>query len=648
MDWTGGTRRRYAQAGKNVVVQKQKAHFAKVRSAGHPQPPRSMPDFMREAVESKSYRQAKTSQQHRGSTTLRSEGGSRSSRSSEARCRRRAADVRDQAVPADMTDEERKIQSARRSLLARSDWLGLNASRPVKVQFPAERDVERIGKRRKVLKTSRNGPREFQQRRVTPPFQHRERLMQPMLSDDGRGESIDIKIGTGALAGTQTELSRPPHVVANTSMRQPSTEFGPLSEESMLMGEEFDDVGTTAERLFCTDNNRTSQCSALDEHQDWKSCTGYAAVKPLERWPVVQQTNGFDQDTPHVPSEPIILPHDAAFRDEELLDSVAPGLGAQDVTRQHTQNALIDGSSHGYSPQPTAIPSATWDMAGATVLDDEGLWRRTLRIRTDAPSEASITALKSSSLHRTQSAFSIAPQRPVESIGALRKMQCTPTPRVDPPARRLRPLSKGLDEAPALISRLMPARSSHATNDDEEQVEPSAVDGAEEEDVLWRTFILGSQSSDSNSLAFNNKTPDEEGVSDPAPRLLCDATSDQPRSDRVTAGGSIYDLALTTYSAPASSTQHGIENTSLMGHAATAHQEVDDIEDEDVPQPFKPQRPRNNIPASTKVLDSKRFIRRKKQSRPGALPKPSRFQPSTRFRATPVDMSVYDIPSTSD
>ena len=686
MDWTGGTRRRYAQTGKNNdIVQKQKAHFAKVRNAGQQHPPSSMPDFMREAVVSKGYQLTTAPQRGQSKISQATRGSSRNSTSAAARQRGQAAHARssaingrhgsrhepahpvrnemkaassrgskrsrDQANSTNLTEEERALQAARRRLLARSDWLGLDASKPLKIDFPANRESYRVGKRRKVKKASPRQPsRGIQHRRVTPPFQHRECLGRPLLSDAGVDESIDIKIGTGAF-GSQSQPSRLSRTKANTSMRQPSTEFGPLSEESMLLGEESLCSGSAIEPPSAVQQDFVPQHSDHMEAQELTPQNEYVPAALAKRqWPPLQ-SNGSNRKPAYVPQAPLMRPID----DAKLLDD---GDYHYDEDAAHSMD---DFNTYGDQPMETArqdVASRTLDhqhvtdefdildFIEATASPDERVWRKSMHIRDGASTEASMAALKSSSLHQTQSTLSYAP--PSVNVPDL-------PPWVSPPMAPLRNdylenISRHVSiEGPKTTTtpRRNPAplhTMPHTNVDRDRKVEPSAVESTDNDEALWRQFVCCSQGSDSNSSVFEKRLQDQGEEVNPAPRSLFAATSDQPRSDRVTVGGSTFDVN----SGTASSTRNGMAHTSMIGHPATVDQEVYDIEEDESQVSTPNKRSKSNIHASARQRNVKHFKRERKQSRPSALPKPSRFLPSTKIDASKQGKSVYDIPSTSD
>ncbi|KAM3418726.1 hypothetical protein BST61_g4700 [Cercospora zeina] len=166
MDWTGGTRRRYAPTGrKSAVLQKQKAHFAKVRANGAAYLPHAVPDFIRQSMAAKPYGHALHLPVH--SSQLRK----------------------------------------------------LAATRLTSIQHPTGCVPGRGRDYARVLHV------------------HQERFFEPTMSGAIQNHDVQVKIGTDAFA-SQTQRSRKSRSPINTSLRHPSTDFGSLPEEPMLMDEE--------------------------------------------------------------------------------------------------------------------------------------------------------------------------------------------------------------------------------------------------------------------------------------------------------------------------------------------------------------------------------------------------------------------------
>lgn len=194
MDWTGGTRRRYAAGKGNPLLQKQKAHFAKARASMYHTPaPRAAPKRPSATVLQSIFDSAHTSTKSRhphldsGSRTAgrvsnhqpehdavatgndsrhahglvrpyprqkRTRSISSGMASSEVTEERpKNGGTSPARKPNVMGDEELLLLANRRRLLARPDWLRLEPTKPLRMKFPTSRDHDQIGKRRKISKT---------------------------------------------------------------------------------------------------------------------------------------------------------------------------------------------------------------------------------------------------------------------------------------------------------------------------------------------------------------------------------------------------------------------------------------------------------------------------------------------------------------
>lgn len=477
MDWTGGVRRRYAAGRNNALVQKQKAHFAKVRGALQhtPSSRRSFqPDFMRvsegKAHDLGAHRESSTRETHKRRQSISahvndtgyeerprkdlhpdvyrgrkphayqqppsyvsiSSGSPASSTLSQAAHHDsgRSPPPRSNArPPSRMTEEEQLLLANRRRLLARTDWLGLAAARPVQIKFPFSREKDRIGKRRKVEKTG-NRAKPAGRRLVTPLFE--ERLQQPDLFMSGAlpADDIRIRIGTDALA-SQTQRSRRSHTPAQTSVRQSSVEFGPLSEESMLLGEDGDEIeaAQAVENRFAGQHGAAhvptmlgvadclitkagdftrpspylrsrSSSEAAEAHGRNLYGPDHIAVKPTKTEHSTQQhfeaTSVYDYGDENIPPGP-----EADPRPEN-------GSGMPTAGRQLSQPN--DGQPNADANGRTRSSGLAADDRDENVdEDDDETWRQLMRIQQYTSSHASMAALRSSSQHNTTSGSSRRP-----------------------------------------------------------------------------------------------------------------------------------------------------------------------------------------------------------------------------------------------
>lgn len=428
MDWTGGSRRRFATKKNNSLIRRQRAHFARVR--GTVQDTRSpqqifQPDFLheiqprrpvspeRELSSQWSSRRHAISSNEDASQCLahRSDGqdaeqdrcgvkryGSHHDTADDQEARGAVLGFNDCEHMTAVTD----FVASRKRLLIRSDWLGLSASRPLRYQVPHPGDQDRFGKRRKVSRSSPK-PRSPRPRVLTPLFA--ERLMRPdyLMSGALLEEQVKIKIGTDALA-SQTLPSRRSQTSVRTSLRAPSAAFDSLSEP-MLLGADGDIFSTgpfakaaygrgtqeeksdrsarqvpnsfTTERLRYVPSRDDSFCD-LDA-QDWLD------ELQLARSVLNCQSDNCSPTYPPLLDGPVLSRSDLSKHTPMSDGEVLP----LDLTPAHV----------------TSEPRRVEDTAAGNIeendCDDDGIWRNLVRIRENTSGIASMTAVKSSSQHET-------------------------------------------------------------------------------------------------------------------------------------------------------------------------------------------------------------------------------------------------------
>ncbi|KAK5746837.1 hypothetical protein LTR17_000467 [Elasticomyces elasticus] len=536
MDWTGGkilpslgvqgarqlhsgTRRRF-QAGKNNAnLLKQKQHFAKVRgtlqntpSSLHTFRPSFLPPAMApESIEHThhtrhaAYPSADRHQRQTPRTACRgtptavviASGGSvqkvrsRSTASVSSghyptsRGSSRAghcslskpppSEPRAESAHHEPNAEDDDIAINRRRLLARSDWLSLEPTRPLHMTYQSSRDRDRIAKRRRVDK-SKHRAKPAQQRVQTPLFD--ERLMRPenVMSGALPQQEFRIKIGTDALA-SQTQMSRPSHSRPNTSMRQPSTEFGPLSEESMLMGSEADsfevlDVGTI-QQMPLPDHVEQSRA---DVHTNLTA--HFRPPSPPMR-PLTEESHENMDTCANV---------DLRYSGVNTVLSpavVQAALLYPEVT--HPANFSTGSDCH-QPEEATATKSDTHKS-----IEDDSMWRNILHIKNLTSSHASVAAVKSSSLHNTTSSHE---DRSIFRDIAAREAEHVPLLST--------PVGAGTQGAPLTrAAATSEAKSSDAQSPSAsltqiarlaEQPAPKDEkrEEADQDESIWRTFIVGS------------------------------------------------------------------------------------------------------------------------------------------------------------
>ncbi|RMY64535.1 hypothetical protein D0864_12326 [Hortaea werneckii] len=256
MDWTGGVRRRFAAGKNNALVQKQKAHFAKVRSRtqntpkSHSTTKHDFTQTQRSRSPTRGTMDMPSLKRRYAAPSISSQGGQgQIQRLVEPRSPMTATSAIDgpSSPPQGTLIEETHsshmsaalLNSKRHELLAQSDWLGLAIVRPLQLEFSSTVDKDRVGKRRKIHKLAQRS-KPAVRRLLTPLFEEAPAPQGAAMRTTLPIDEMRIKVGTDAFE-SQTQRSRnsPKHTA--TSMRHPSVEFGPISEESMLLGDSYED-----------------------------------------------------------------------------------------------------------------------------------------------------------------------------------------------------------------------------------------------------------------------------------------------------------------------------------------------------------------------------------------------------------------------
>ncbi|KAK1071723.1 hypothetical protein LTR12_005225 [Friedmanniomyces endolithicus] len=650
MDWTGGSRRRFAAGKNSASVLKQKQHFARARgtaqklaSSQHPFRSDLLPPTTAASGSHHTYHSrhlvklpAGADERERRSATALAEtrpvmSGDRgqstiqarpqyhdvvyvsSGLTSSSRPASRATSLNGPTYPglqAESTQggavakEDLQLLADRRRLLARGDWLGLSATRPLQMSFTSSRDKDRVAKRRKVARSSHRA-KPAVQRLLTPLFE--ERLLRPNRTMSGAlpQDDFHIKIGTDALA-TQTQPSRPSHSRANTSMRQPSTEFGPLSEESMLLGDEGD------------------------------SFEAYHVVDPLRLTPQVSETR--EGRSPPEETRISLVPC-----------SVAGSSRAPSSPMARLVGAFRDGRRHSHDMSDNIAPASTSYMCSSPVADgepdthpyhdilsvpkcvanegDDEMWRKILHIQQYIPSHASLEALRSSSLHITTSSNSHYAglcdpnlddhndDMPLLSTPRGAGTQGAPLTHPDVASQVRTKITQSPSASLEQILRLaeLPALVDNQTADDDA------------DDSAWRDFIIGSGDDDSEvsqplitADLLNIREPTDEVAT---ARLYSPATSGLGTSANATQGDISFVSGTTLLGGSQMSPPHELQlsretlvKPDSFANAETTHE--DDIEE--ASSPLHNKRHRANIHAEPVRIQSKRqFVGPK--AKPAAL-----------------------------
>ncbi|KAK0876372.1 hypothetical protein LTR87_009767 [Friedmanniomyces endolithicus] len=490
-----------------------------------------------------------------------------------------------------VAEEDLRLLADRRRLLARGDWLGLSATRPLQMTFTSSHDKDRVAKRRKVAK-SRGRAKPAGQRLLTPLFE--ERLLRPNHTMSGAlpQDDFHIKFGTDAL-GTQTQPSRPSHSRANTSMRQPSTEFGPLSEESMLLGDE----GDSFEAYNIVDPLRLPpQISELLGGRSLPEETRISLVPCSVACDCCSEATSPSR----APSPPMA----------RLADAFQEGHHIQDVS--DNVDPAIASALH---PDTLLDHVATLTRKCAANEEDDEIWRNLLHIQQYTPSHASLEALRSSSLHGTTSSNSHRPalwgpdledhNYDVLLLSTPRGAgtQVVPLTHPDVASQGRSKIMQSPSASLEQILRLaeLPVLVDNQTADDDA------------DDSAWREFIIGSGDDDSEvsqplitADLLNIREPTDEVAT---ARLSSPATSGLGTSANATQGDTNLVSGTTLRSgsqgSPPNELQLSTEAFGVLGSLAPAETTYDD-DIEDVSSPLHHQRHGANIHAEPVRIQRRR------------------------------------------
>ncbi|EME50330.1 hypothetical protein DOTSEDRAFT_77364 [Dothistroma septosporum NZE10] len=590
MDWTGGARHRFAAKGKNNdVLQKQKAHFAK--GLQKPQPFEA-PDFLRYAIASRSHQppmsfshhdQTRPSMDHgsEASTSRRKRPHSGGETSSNKRhrmsnalskappeprsCGRYGSDgtgnKHGKAMPAvlprptNIDDEDRLLLANRERLLARNDWLGLSAARPLRMKFPAASDKENVGKRHRIHKSRDQKAKPARQRSHTPLFRQELRPRVGTLSNPEPDVDMHIKIGTDAFA-TQTQTSRRSQTTANTSMRPPSTEFGPISEESMLLGVDGDGFELKTDGAAPLQNMR---------EPDVRLQTDFTGPSYDFAAPTVSMAPSFQLSQDSEPVSTLIYREREQSRATQLYNR-------QHIAAYVHHDSYHDDAYEGHADDFEGDESHTFDTSPAegtvehidSEYDDDETFRTLMEADATLSGKSSMAAMASSSRGASTKPVPLENLQPQSAM----KMVRYPDPycygedhdglamRSDSllaePARTTKSEQYEPTELDTLVTFGSPSTSlrqlyqTMSRPTEVAQLPPEAPTQDEDDDeALWRSIVLKSQGSDSatSNLADTvQKTwlrkPDDL-IEPAAYSSYSKASTESLQSDKATFGGSV-------------------------------------------------------------------------------------------------------------
>ena len=416
MDWTGGIRKRYTAGKNNQVLQKQKAHFAKVRSKlqSTPKSERLVRSSTREFHSSRRGVSSRHADRDRVMSVCTENKASEVSIKAQSPLRKKHAVETDESRQAmhhgrqsssnafEPCGEGDQFQLAiRRQLLGRKDWLGLSFARPLQMDFASRHEKDRIGKRRKI-KRSTHQPKPAGARLLTPLFDKTVARQGCLLDDALPVDEMSIRIGTDAFA-SQKLCSERAQTPETSHIRQSSANFTSLSEESMLLGADGDKFeasgpvrlsqGSSA-GLLAISAATLEECQGLASHKHRLDFSARQMSHECGELPcrISQDRNGLVEERP-LGSE---FEHGHQGQDNSLLNFVSKS--AQAERRNHSRHDVQN-----------AFEAETEEATEQEYDQDDETWRQLMHVQRYTSSHASRSALPSSSQHLTTSGSSRSP-----------------------------------------------------------------------------------------------------------------------------------------------------------------------------------------------------------------------------------------------
>lgn len=486
-------------------------------------------------------------------------------------------------------DEELHLLASRRKLLARNDWLALDHTRPLRIGFPAAGDKDRVGRRRKIKKSSETRTKAARPRLMTPLFE--ERLepnayhMSGALSPEHQ-DHIDIRVGTSAFE-TQSRPTRKSNESRNASVGAHSTALSHLSEESMLLradGDSFDadQVEVPAYTRYAHDALKGMVRPAsfdsgqyeLEDVDRYSSHTReYSLV--LNNDPELQQyrvenpgENGTTVSSSHHVAEPTI-----GF--PAIDNDTVPGSKTWNASDSKQANEF-ETMERSVQVDPTGVEAPADENSHE--FDAEQEWRHLMGIVTQSDS-TSRKALDSSSEHITTSE---SIQRVVP--GGFQHTADISDTITDQNQRLSIPDHAHTTEAPDLVvtGKQTPH---HVAEDTEDNTNNEA---------LWREFIIGSQDSESGDKLHSAWQRSRERMRQSSEQPQSVQVSGLGTSDQATRGEpSVYSPSALTA---------GIANADVC-----LEHDTESVEEFPLDDRSRSNSPRNIHATSAKRLDPRRF-----------------------------------------
>jgi hypothetical protein len=435
-------------------------------------------------------------------------------------------------------DEELMLLASRRKLLARSDWLALEPTRPLRLNFPATSSNDRVGKRKKIKRAPAQASKPAQQRLLTPLFEERLHANDYMMSGalpPSSDDKIEIKVGTDAF-DSQTCPSRRSQVSRNASVCSQATALSRLSEESMLLGADDDtfDANLVEVQPFHVHREEPIELVKPSDYGDRMPAYGAGRSTQATRGhsPAYSNQTELQQHAVSPLDERFTMTADYNQR-YDLLDENLLANAPYDEQRSQDVKPAGGIASPAKAPELShshVVESGDENDADA---DAEDVWRRLMGIATQVASSVSIKALNSMSEHVTAS------ESPGPANSDLTGIFDFDMAASSPGSKQLSPSEHGsTNDDPSL------AEPHHPTEPPEVTVKPPAqpshiIPEDDQGESLWRDFIIGSQDSESEDelhSAWQRKRKRRPSSSDQSHSLQLSGLG---TSDKATQGGTV-------------------------------------------------------------------------------------------------------------
>lgn len=257
MNWTGGNLQRHSRGKSDTVSQRQKAHFAKVRTrleSGAVEDTDHDISTLRNNFQDEECRETnriKPTTYNRERLALpdpTSPAASEHLRTMEPLSSR--ARLPENKVTSVKAQNRSLIELQKQELLSREDWLGLAPTRPPRIQLPRPIDRSLLGKRRKLIRDNHAPLQRLGERQPSKGKLCRSTAFERFAGGGSPGTGMSIQIGSQALL-SESELSWRSSVHQRSPASRHSSESMLLGLDEYCGGDEimWDGNGTTEETL---------------------------------------------------------------------------------------------------------------------------------------------------------------------------------------------------------------------------------------------------------------------------------------------------------------------------------------------------------------------------------------------------------------